>query len=125
MRRSDQLPGVGNSILLEIISKRKIAQHLEKRVMALRKPHIFQVVMLPARAHAFLTARRSRVIPLFEAEEHVLELVHPRIRKQQGRVPKRHQRRAAHAAVPFALKKLQELLAEFVPRHVGLNFPIE
>src|SRR5216684_3068196 len=121
--RSDQFPGVGDGFLLEIIAKGKIAEHLEKRVVPLRKSHIFQVVVLPARAHAFLRRGRPRVIPLFQPQKHVLELVHPRIRKQQGSVPMRHQRRAPHPPVPLAigallaLKKLQKLLAYLVARH--------
>src|SRR6266852_5779372 len=120
--RGDQFPSVRNRILLEIIAKRKIAEHLEKRVMPLRKPHIFQVVVLPARAHAFLRRRRPRVIPLLQPQKHVLELVHPRIRKQQGSVPMRHQRRAPHPPVPLAFKKLQKFLPNFVPRQGRLSF---
>src|SRR2546422_11538269 len=41
--RGEQFPSVRNRILLEIIAKRKIAQHLEKRVMLLCKPHLFRV----------------------------------------------------------------------------------
>ena len=99
--------------------------------MPLRKPHIFQVVVLPAGAHAFLAARSPRVIPLFQPQENVLELVHPRIRKQQGSVPMGNERAAAHAAMSFAFKELQKLFANFVPapkflayrftRHVRLS----
>src|SRR5437899_12609976 len=115
--RSQQLPGVSNGFLLEIIAEGKIAEHLEKRVMPLGEADIFEVVVLAAGAHAFLRRRRPRVIPLFEAEENVLELVHPCIRKQQRSVPMRHQRRAAHPPVALAvsalpaLKKLQKFIA--------------
>ncbi len=88
--------------------------------------------MLAAGAHAFLRRRRPRVLPLFQPQKHVLELVHPRIRKQQGSVPMRHQRRAPHPPVPLALKKAQEPFADLVPapnflayrfaRHVRLSF---
>src|SRR5882762_1551793 len=130
--RGDQFPSVRNRILLEIIAKRKIAQHLEKRVMPLRKPHIFQIVVLAARAHALLAARRPRVIPFLQSKEHILELVHPRIREQQRRVPMWHQRRAPHPPVPLALKEAQEPFTDLVPapkflayrftRHVRLSF---
>ena len=125
LRRSHQLPGVGNRILLEIITEREIAEHFEKSVMPLRKPHIFQIVVLSARAHALLRRRGPRVIPLFEAKKDVFELVHPRVRKQQRRVAVRHQRRAPHAAVSLALKKLQKPLAYLVAGQVTLNFPME
>src|SRR5215472_6015286 len=76
--RSNQFPGVGNRILLEVIAEREVPQHLEKRVMPVSEADIFQVVMLAARAHALLRGRRPRIIALLEAEEDVFELVHPR-----------------------------------------------
>src|SRR5690242_1223379 len=82
--------------------------------MALGKADIFQVVVLAAGAHAFLRRRRFVVIAFFEAQEDVLELVHPRIRKQQGSVPMRHQRRASHPPVAFAFKEAQESLADLI-----------
>src|SRR5260370_16119218 len=103
--------------------------------MPLRKAHIFQVVVLAARAYAFLCRRRPRVLPLFQPKKHVLELVHPRIRKQQSSVPMRHQRGTPHPPEPLALKEAQERLADFVAtpgllfclcaRHVCLSFPKE
>ena len=44
--------------------------------MAIGEANIFQVVMLAARADAFLATGGALVIALFEAEENVLELVH-------------------------------------------------
>src|SRR5260370_18835513 len=113
-RRSQQLPGVGDGILLEIIAEGKLAENLEERVMAFGETDVFEVVGLPARAHAFLRRRRPRVIAFLEAEENILELVHPRIRKQQGSVPMRHQRRAPHTPVPLAFEEAQESLADIV-----------
>src|SRR6266567_7016431 len=114
LRRSDQFPGVSNGLLLEIIPEGKIAEHLEERVMALGEADVFQVVVLAARAHAFLRGGRAGVIAFFQAEEHVLELVHPRVGEQQRRVAMRHERRAAHAAVPLALEEAQERLADLI-----------
>src|SRR6266702_8857726 len=113
-RRSQQFPGVGNGFLLEVIAEGEIAKHLEERVVALGEADVFEVVVLAARAHAFLCGGRAGVIAFFEAQEHVLELVHPRIREQQGRVTMRHERRAAHAAVPLALEEAQERLADLI-----------
>jgi hypothetical protein len=112
--RSEKFPCVSDRIFFVIVAKRKIAEHLEKGVVALGEADIFEVVVFAAGAHAFLRRRCPRVIPLFEAEENVLELVHPRIRKQQGSIPMRHQRRAAHSPVPLALKEAQESLADVV-----------
>src|SRR5713101_2379653 len=124
-RGSDEFPSVSNRIFLEIIAKRKIPKHLEKRVMPLRKPHIFQIVVFPARAHAFLRRSGPRVIPLFQPQKHVLELVHPRVRKQQSSVPMWHQRRAPHPPVPLAFKEAQESLADIVatPRLLAYLVP--
>src|SRR6266704_5888807 len=113
-RRSQQFPGVGNGFLLEVIAEGEIAKHLEERVVALGEADVFEVVVLAARAHAFLCGGRAGVIAFFEAQEHVLELVHPRIREQQRRVAMRHERRAAHAAVPLALEEAEERLADLI-----------
>src|SRR5260370_7586863 len=43
-------------------------------------------------------------------------MVHPTICGQQGRGPMPYQRRAAHAAVALAFKKLQEFVAYLVSR---------
>ena len=107
MRRSDQFPGVSNRFLLEIIAEGKIAEHLEERVVALGEADIFQVVVLAAGAHAFLAACRPRVVAFFEAEENVLELVHPRVGEEQRGIAMRYQRRAAHDFVPLVLKKFE------------------
>ena len=85
LRRGDQFPGVGDRVFLEVIAEGKIAEHLEKRVMAIGEADIFKVVVLAARADAFLAAGGAIVIALFEAEENVLELVHSGIgEKQRG-----------------------------------------
>src|SRR6266850_2257451 len=130
-RRSQQFPSVRNRFLLEIISERKIAEHLEKRVVALGKAYILQVVVLAACAHAFLAGRRARVIAFFESEKNILELVHTRVGEEQRGIAVRHERRAANAPVSFAFKKTQEAFANLVPapeflafqyaRHVSLN----
>jgi hypothetical protein len=76
--------------------------------------------MLAAGADAFLCGCGAIVIAFFEAEKYVLELIHPGIREKQGRIAMRDKRRAAHAAVAFALKELQKFFANLVPRHLTL-----
>ena len=115
----DQLPRKRNRVSLEIIAKRKIAQHLEERMMPPRVADVIQVVVLAARPHAFLRARRARIIPLLLPQEHVFELVHPSVGKQQRRIVGRHQRRTAHHAVPAGREIVKELLANFGACHVG------
>src|SRR5437867_6718764 len=113
-RRSQQFPGVGNGFLLEIIAKGKIAEHLEEGVVALGEADILQVIVLAARANTFLCGGGARIVAFFKAEEHVLELVHTRVGEEQRRIAVRHERRAAHAAVPLALEEAQERLADLI-----------
>ena len=81
--RGHQLPGVGDGIFLEIIAEGKIAEHFEKGVVAIGEADIFEVVVLAAGADAFLAGGGAVVVALFEAEEDVLELVHPGIGEEQ------------------------------------------
>ncbi len=86
LRRRDQLPRICDGIFLEVVAEGKISQHLEKRVMTIGEADVFQIVVLPARAHAFLRGRGPRVVALFEAKENVLELVHAGVGEEQRRV---------------------------------------
>ena len=47
---------------------------------------VFQIVVLAARAHAALRARRAHIGTLVLAEKHVLELHHARVGEQQRRI---------------------------------------
>ena len=87
--RGDQLPGVGDGVLFEVISKREISQHLEKRVMAVGEAYVFEIIVLAAGADAFLRSCCSRVIAFFQAEEDILELVHAGVGKKQRRIVRR------------------------------------
>ena len=74
----DQVPGEADGVGLEVIAEREIAQHLEERVMAAGVADVFEIVVLAARAHAFLRGGGARVVALLHAQEDVLELVHAR-----------------------------------------------
>ncbi len=50
----DQLPGMVDGLFLEIVTKGKIAQHFEKRVVAGGVANIFKVIVLAAGTNAFL-----------------------------------------------------------------------
>ena len=84
--RGDQFPCVGDGVFLEVVAERKISEHLEERVMAVGEADVFEIVVLAAGAHALLRSGGAGVVALFEAEEDVLELVHPGIGKQQRRI---------------------------------------
>src|SRR6266851_7350392 len=62
--RSDQLPGVGDGFFLEVIAEGKVAEHLEKGVMALGEADIFEVVVLAAGADTFLRGGSLVVVAL-------------------------------------------------------------
>ena len=92
LRRSNQLPGVGDGVFLEIVAKRKIAQHFEERMMAVGEADVFEVVVFAAGANAFLRSRGAVVVAGFEAEEDVLELVHARVGEEQRWIVGRYER---------------------------------
>ena len=69
---------------------------------------IFQIVMLAAGAHAFLRRGRAVVITLFQPKKNVLELVHPRIGKEQRGIVVRNKRRGVNLAMALFDEKVQE-----------------
>ena len=71
-----QLPGVRDRRLLEVVAEAEIAQHLEERVVAGGVADIVQVVVLAAGAHAFLRRGGADVGPPLLPGEDVLELHH-------------------------------------------------
>jgi hypothetical protein len=73
--------------------------------------------MLAASADAFLRCRRAAVWTLVETEEDILELVHPGIGKQQGRVFVRYQRAGRNDLVALGSEVVEELLADFGAFH--------
>src|SRR5208337_2850504 len=98
--RGDQLPGIGDGVLLEIVAKGKIAQHLEERVVAVGEAYVFEIVVFAAGAHALLRSGGARVIALLQSKEDVFELVHAGVGEQKRRVVRRNERRRVHLAVP-------------------------
>ncbi len=76
-------------------------------------PHLLEVVVLAAGAHALLRGRHATPERrLFEPEEHALELHHPRVGEQQRRVVGGHERRARTHHVPLPLEVPQEPLSD-------------
>src|SRR3546814_10859957 len=71
-----QRPRMGDRLILEIITEREIAHHLEESVVPRGIADIVEIVVLAARAHAFLRRGRSRIGARLEpsSEEHTSEL---------------------------------------------------
>ena len=88
---SKKFPRKLNSLSLEIITERKIAQHLKKRVMTSGIAHVLQIVVLATRSYTSLGTGRPGPIPLFISKKYVLELNHTRIGEQQSRIIGRNQ----------------------------------
>ncbi len=117
--RSQQLPRISDRILLEVVPKRKISQHLEEGMVTPRKPNVLQIVVLAPRSHTLLRTDRPRVIPLLVPKKNILKLIHPRIGKQQRRIVHRHQRRRVHPPMPLALKKPQKIFPNLAARTIN------
>jgi hypothetical protein len=75
----EQLPAEGDGFLLEVVAEGEVAQHLEEGVVPGRAPHVLEIVVLAARAHALLGGDGSHVLAALLPEEHALELIHPRV----------------------------------------------
>jgi hypothetical protein len=77
--RGHELPGETDRVTLEVVAEREVAQHLEERVMPRRTSHFLQVVVLAADPKTLLRGGGSRGRALRLADEHSLELHHPRV----------------------------------------------
>ncbi len=87
----NKIPGEFDGAVLEIVAERKIAQHLEERVMPRGVADIVEIVVLAAGAHAFLRGDGAPIGTLLDPGKDVLELHHAGIGEHQGRVVARHQ----------------------------------
>ena len=115
-----QRPRERNGVVLEVVAEREVPEHLEEGVVTPGRPHVVEVVVLPADPHALLRRRRPLVGALLAAEKEVLELVHARVGEQQRRVVGRHERRAADDLVALAGEIVEEALADPAGRHAAI-----
>ena len=79
---------------------------------------VFQVIVFAAGAQAGLDRGGAGVWTLVVAEEHILELHHPRVGEHQRRIVARYQRTGWHDRVAFGFEELQEFFADFGRVHV-------
>src|SRR3546814_8603090 len=100
--------------VLERIAEGEVAEHHEEGLLARGIADILEVVVLAARAHAFLRRRRPAVGPLLGAGEDVLELHHAGVGEHQGRIVARHQRRGRHHGVAVPGEVVEEGAADVV-----------
>ena len=109
-----ELPGVLDSLALEVVAEAEVPEHLEERMVARRITDILKVIVLAAGAYAALRTDGTTNFALLAAKKDVLELHHPGVGEQQGRVIGGHQRGARHLFMAPVLKKFQKGLAKFV-----------
>ena len=86
-----QFPGKMDGFAFEIIPERKVAEHLEKRMMARGVADVFQIVVLATCPYAALSRRGPPVTPYLLAEKYLLELHHARVGEQKRRIIARHE----------------------------------
>ncbi len=117
--RRQELPRERDRVRLEVVAEREVAEHLEERVMPVGRPHVVEVVVLAAHAHALLRRRGSPVVASLLAEEQVLELVHPGVGEEQRRIVGRNQRRRWNDAMSLAREVVEKTLTNLVTGHVS------
>ena len=87
-----KVPRKLDRLLLEVIPKTEISQHLKEGVVPRSVAHIVQIIMLATGAHAFLAGGGPTVIARLDPGEKVLELHHPRVGEHQRRIIAWHKR---------------------------------
>ncbi len=111
VNRRTELPSPLDRLLLEVIAKRKVAEHLEKRVMPCRAAHVLDVIG----ANAFLGAGGSRRGPLLLAQKNGLKRQHPS-NGEQHRGIVRNQRGTWHPFVPTLCIKTEKGFTDLLTR---------
>src|SRR3546814_12674427 len=86
-------------------------------MMPRRIADIVEIIMLAARAHAFLRRYRGAVRALLQPREDILERHHARVDEHQRRVVIRHQRRRRLDMVPRSPEIVEEGAANVVGRY--------
>ncbi|MNF84686.1 hypothetical protein D3C84_670580 [compost metagenome] len=113
----EEFPGVVDGVALEVVAEAEVAQHLEEGVVTSGVADVFQVVVLAAGTYAFLAGSGAGVGALLQAKEAVLELVHPRVGEQQGRVVARNQGAGSDTGMPLLFEEAQEGFTDFCAFH--------
>ena len=116
----EQAPGQLDGFVLEIVAEGKVAQHLEKGVVAGGIADIVEIVVFAAGAQALLAGHGARIVALFGAGENVLELHHAGVGKEQRRIVVRHQRTGRDDLVAVGREVVEKSLANVVG---GLHVP--
>ena len=103
-----QVPGELDRLVLEVVAERKVAQHLEERVMAGGETDDIKVVVLAAGAHALLRRGGPAVGAFLDSGKDVLELHHAGIGEEQRRIVVRHERTRLHGDMVMFREEFEE-----------------
>ncbi len=109
----DVFPAPDDGFFLEIVAKRKVAEHLEERAMAGREADLLDI----DGAHALLAGGCAGEAVRCGAQEVGFELHHPGAGEEDGRVAFGDEAVAGDAFVAFFLKELEVAFAELGRRH--------
>ena len=98
--------------MFEVVAEAEVAQHFEEGVVTGGVADVLQIVVLTPGAHAALGGSGAGIITLIKAKEHILELVHPGVGKQQSRIVVRHQGAAGNNLMSFTVEKVEKRLTD-------------
>ncbi len=97
---------------LEVVAERPVAEHFEEGVVARRPPDLLEVIVLARHAQNALIVDGPGVGPGLGADEQVLELDHPRVRKEQRLIAGRDEARTGHDRVSAFGEEFDESAAD-------------
>jgi hypothetical protein len=100
----EKLPRKTNRVLLEVVTEREVAEHLEERLVPRGVADLLEIVVLSSGSNAFLG--RSRATPerrILLTKKNALELHHSGVGEEQRRIVSGNERarRADDVAVPL------------------------
>ena len=107
-----QLPGEFNGTFLEVITKGEITEHLEECMVPRGIADIIEIIVLAARAHAFLAGSRAHVFAFLCTSENVFKRHHARVGEHERGVVMRHERAGGNGLMPVAGEKIEECGAD-------------
>lgn len=105
-------PGPIDSLLLEIVAERPVAEHLEHRVVVGVHANLFEVVVLATDTQTLLAVGNPAGFGHGIAENNILKLIHAGIGEHQSGVILDHHRSRWNDFVAFLAEKLLERLAD-------------
>ena len=113
----EEFPRPADGFLLEKVAEGPVPEHLEEGVVVRVLPDVVEVVVLASGSDALLRVGGAlelgeRALGVRGSQEAGLELVHPRVGEEEGRVIVRHDGGGRHDGVLLGLEEIQEGLPD-------------